>query len=96
MATFAKEYLGKQCRPGLAGDVEIKHPDDSLGVQVLCASTDELRRAVRLGIGIPEIPVIYIPREESATVTTELDFIEELRGWGHKHRVSGILKVHAG
>jgi hypothetical protein len=38
---------------------------------------------MRSGIGLPDIPFIYIPKEEQAVQRTVDDFIEELQGWTH-------------
>jgi hypothetical protein len=83
MATFGKDYLPEQHGFDLPGDAELKHPHDNTTAQVLCASTDQLRIAMRSGIGLPDIPCIYIPKEEPAVQRTVDDFIEELQGWTH-------------
>jgi hypothetical protein len=38
---------------------------------------------MRSDIGLPDIPCIYIPKEELAVQRTVGDFIEELEGWTH-------------
>jgi hypothetical protein len=83
MATFGRGYLQEQRVFGLPGDAELKDPHDNTSAQVLCASTDELRIAMRSGVGLPDIPCIYIPKEEPAMLPTVDDFIQELKGWTH-------------
>lgn len=83
MATFGKDCFPEQHGFDLPGDAELKHPHDCTTAQVLCASTDQLRLAMRSGIGLPNIPCIYIPKEEQAVQRTVDDFIEELQGWKH-------------
>jgi hypothetical protein len=83
MATFGKDYFPEQHEFDLPGDAELKHPHDNTTARVLCASTDELQIAMRSGIGLPDIPCIYIPKEEPAVQRTVDDFIEELQRWTH-------------
>jgi hypothetical protein len=83
MATFGRGYLGEQHGFGLQCDTELNHPRDNTSSQVLCASTNELRNAMTSGVGLPDIPCIYIPKEEQTVVPTVNDFLEELKGWTH-------------
>ncbi|KAF1347380.1 hypothetical protein EJ07DRAFT_160342 [Lizonia empirigonia] len=83
MATFGKNYFLEQHGFDLPGDAELKHLHDNTTAQVLCASTDQLRIAMRSGVGLPDIPCIYIPKEEQAVQRTMDNFIEELQGWKH-------------
>jgi hypothetical protein len=66
---------------GLPGDTELNHPRENTSAQVLCASTDEFREAMRGGVGLPYIPCIYIPKKDPAVQGTVDDFIKELQGW---------------
>ncbi|KAI0570192.1 hypothetical protein Alg130_11324 [Pyrenophora tritici-repentis] len=83
MATFGKDCFPEQHEFDLPGDTELKYPHDSTTATVLCASTVQLRLAMRSGISLPNIPCIYIPKEEQAVQRTVDDFIEELQGWTH-------------
>ncbi|KAG9186455.1 hypothetical protein G6011_09563 [Alternaria panax] len=83
MATFGKDCFLEKHGFDLPGDLELQHPHDNTTAQVLCASTDQLRIAMRSGVGLPNIPCIYIPKEEQAVQRTVEDFIEELQGWTH-------------
>jgi hypothetical protein len=77
MATF-RDYHPLNRGHGRTDGADINHPHEKTNSQVLCASTEELREAIRSGVGLPNTPCIYIPREDSAVLPTADDFIEEL------------------
>jgi len=70
MATFGK-------------DLELTQPQETEAAQVLCASAQQLRTATDRAAGLPDIPCIYIPREEQARLPTVSDLVTELQAWTH-------------
>lgn len=63
LGTFWKDYLPGKHGFGLLGDAELKHPHNNITAQALGTSIDQLRIAMRSGLGLPNSLVHTYPEK---------------------------------